>query len=62
MTPLHEAAGSGHVEVVKYITQMNCNPNTPNYKGLRPIHCAALLGHLNVLKYLVEDLTNFLKA
>lgn len=55
--PLGFAAGSGHLDIVKYLVNEGSNINI----SMSAIH-AANMGHLEVLKYLVEkgfNLSNF---
>ena len=54
-TPLHTAALSGAVEVVKYFTEdLKIDVNLPGqYKGTA-LHRAAEKGHLDTVKYLID--------
>jgi len=55
-TPLHTAANSGHLNIVKlFIVEKNCDPNIPGLDGMTPLHFAALSGHLHIVKYLIDE-------
>ena len=52
--PLHYAAYSGHLEVVKYFTvQLQCDPK--DYLGFTPLHFACINSHLNIAQYLIRE-------
>jgi ankyrin repeat protein len=54
-TPLHLASLHGHVEVVKFLTEvMKCDPNCKGQYERVPLHYASENGHLDVVKYLVD--------
>ena len=57
-TPLHYAAGGGHLNVVTYlyIKQQEAAPEQHNfidYNGSLPLHLACYCGHLSVAEYLI---------
>ena len=55
-TPLHLAAGNGHLELVKFlVVELKCDPNATGYEDWTPLHFAAFYCHFNVLKYLIEE-------
>ena len=46
-TPIHYAALHGHLQVVKlFISELNCNTNTPGSHGRIPLHYTAAQGGL----------------
>ncbi|CAK9117148.1 unnamed protein product [Durusdinium trenchii] len=45
-TPLHWAATTGHVEVLKHLLRMKADPNVADHFGARPLHFLAGEGHL----------------
>ena len=45
-TPIHEAAGEGHIEIVELLSSFTNQPNVPNYDGATPIHEAAKNGYI----------------
>ncbi|KAK6461625.1 ankyrin repeat-containing domain protein [Scheffersomyces coipomensis] len=60
-TPLHMAAGNGHLEVVKYFLTLLSKEEAikyasiPNESGNTALHWAAFSGHLPVVELLVEE-------
>jgi ankyrin repeat protein len=55
-TPLHSAAKSGNLDLVKYlIEEKGADFNAPDNDGETPLHSAASWGTLDVLKYLIEE-------
>ena len=53
LTPIHQAALEGHVEVVKLLAIFTENPNAPCIKsGVTPINLAAMKGHIEIVKIL----------
>ena len=57
-TPLHKAAGNGHVEVCKLILEKVEDKNPHALNGRTPLHVAAGEGHFEVIKNELID-TNF---
>ena len=56
-TPLHLAAGKGHLEMVMYLTlEQHCDPLCNVEKTETPFHVAAVFGQLEVIKFCVEIL------
>ena len=54
-TPLHWAAGGGHMECLKQLlTVPNCEVNVQNKLGDTPLHNAAWKGHAAVVEVLLE--------
>ena len=53
-TPLHYAAGWGHLDVVKYLLSRNDVNVNRNHRGETPLYWAAYNGHLDVVKYLLS--------
>ena len=57
MIPMHCAALLGHLEAIKFlITDLNCDPNSTDYKNRTCVHLSAQGGHLHVVKYFIEQL------
>ncbi|KAG1670581.1 hypothetical protein FOA52_012153 [Chlamydomonas sp. UWO 241] len=52
-TPLHAAAGNGHLSVVKVAVSHGAPLNDLNAEGYAPIHLATEGGHTSVVKYLL---------
>ena len=53
--PLHCAAGSGDLDIVKRLVDKGMSPDIQNSKGQTPLHCAALSGKLDVVQWLVNE-------
>ena len=62
------AAGAGHLNVVRFLTQeCACNPKQPqrgkrSFSGRTPLHWAARNGHVKVVEYLVHECNVDLEA
>ena len=54
-TPLHEAAGYGHLQVCKLIIENIEDKNPKNNLGDTPLHLAAKSGHFEVCKLIIEN-------
>ena len=55
-TPLHEAAGKGHLGVVRVLaSEFNANVDARNENGNMPLHEAARGGHLDMIRVLVSE-------
>ena len=52
-TPIHCAARSGFLDIVKFFVPFTNNPNSATNKGITPIFCAAINGNLETVKFLV---------
>jgi hypothetical protein len=55
MTPLHEAAINGHVEIVRLLLQNGADVNSKSNIGMTTLHFAAINGHVDILHLLVEN-------
>ena len=53
-TPLHDAAWSGHAEVVKFLLERGVDPNVRNNDSWTPLHSAAYRCHIKVVRVLLE--------
>ena len=54
--PLHEAAGCGRLEMVRYLVEeAGADPRVQNAQGITPLSIAACGGHLEIVRYLVEE-------
>jgi ankyrin repeat protein len=53
-TPLHHAAGSGHLEVVDYLLDQGLDRDKPNKYLWTPLHLAAVNDHLEVVQCLMS--------
>lgn len=52
MTPLHQAAVSGQVKVVKILLEKGADPDAVDIYGRKPLDSAAVYGHFEVMKML----------
>jgi len=57
-TPLHYAAGRGHLLVVQALLHARADVNAQDYSGSTPLHCAALNGHITVVQELLQARAN----
>lgn len=53
-TPLHLAAGAGHINVVRELLDRGADINARNNDKETPLHCAALYGRVEVVKELLQ--------
>jgi len=53
-TSLHDAAWSGHPEVVKFLLECGLEPNVRNNDSWTPLHSAAYRCHIKVVRVLLE--------
>ena len=54
-TPLHYAASSNHLEVVKYlIIEQHSDPMNRDNDGDTPLHCACRHSHIDIVRYLLS--------
>ena len=57
-TVLHLAAQSGHVNIIKFLHQLqglNINPHLKGQYDYTPLHYAAINGHAEVIRYLLDE-------
>jgi cytohesin len=54
-TPLHYAAGGGHLEVVKLLLADGADVAAKDYGGAMPLHYAAYGGHMDVAELLLAN-------
>ena len=53
---LHKACENGFVDIVRYlVSELGCDPASPDNDGDLPIHIACVGGQLNVVKYLITN-------
>ena len=52
-TPIHQAALTGHTEIIKLLAPLTVNPNAHDKNGGTPIRNAAENGHFEIFKILV---------
>jgi ankyrin repeat protein len=53
-TPLHSAAGNGHLAVVQFVVASGADYNTNGINGWTPLQSAAGNGHLAVVEFLID--------
>lgn len=67
-SPLHWAAGSGHLDITRYLVEeCACDPvqgqrGKRSFSGRTALHWAARNGHLDIVQYLVRNLGVDLEA
>ena len=54
LTPLHEAANIGSLEIVKYLVENGCNVNSKSNSGRTPLFSAAFKGNAQIIEYLAQ--------
>ena len=55
-TPLHKAAGNGHLDVCVYIMEKIEDKNPRGLFGRTPLHEAACFGHLDICKNIMVNI------
>merc|ERR1712176_393942 len=53
-TPLHCAAGSGHIECVKYLLKQNVDMEIPDENGVTPLMASVACGDTQTMNLLLE--------
>ena len=53
-TSLHDAAWSGHPQVVRFLLERGVDPNVRNNDGWTPLHSAAKNCHVHVARVLLD--------
>ena len=53
-TPIHEASGAGHVNVVDFLIKCGAHCNQSDKRGRTPIHRASGAGHVDVVDFLIK--------
>lgn len=53
---LHYASENGHVDIVRYLTELGCDPTSQDNQGYTPLHYASQHGHMNIIQYLTKGL------
>ncbi|XP_048238810.1 sex-determining protein fem-1-like [Haliotis rufescens] len=56
-TPLIEAAGSGHLEVMKFLMDKGADPRQVEGTGRNILHVASMRGDVQMLTYILENAT-----
>ena len=54
-TPLHQAAGKGHKDMVSLLLREGCPTNVPTDNGMSAAHVAARFGEVDIIEMLVEQ-------
>ena len=55
-TPLHDAAGNGHVETCKMILENMQDKNPADYYGSTPLGFAVQQGHTEICQIIINEL------
>jgi ankyrin repeat protein len=58
LTPLHYAAGNGHLEVYGFILEHLTDKIHEDMYGLTPLHFSAMNGQLEMCKLILEIVEN----
>jgi len=53
-TPLHAAADSGYLEIVRLLLHLGAEPTQENQFGNTPLHGASMWTHLEVIQALIQ--------
>ena len=59
ITPLHNAAKEGHLEIVRYLVEKKAEIVCYDTSGNTPLHLAARKNHLDVVKFLTGKVKNY---
>jgi ankyrin repeat protein len=54
LTPLHEAARGGHVDILQLLLNHGASVNAVTNHGYTPFHHAARVGHVDILQLLLN--------
>ena len=54
LTLMHDACQGGHLDIVKYLHQLNFDHNSKDVHHLTPLHHACQAGHLHIVQYLEQ--------
>jgi len=52
----HAAAGSGKIDIVKYLANKNCSPTDEDSDGITPFQIACARGNKDIVSYFVQNL------
>lgn len=55
VTPLHEAADQGHIDMVKWLAARGADVRAVDNYGQTPVHRAAKRGHFDALEWLLDN-------
>jgi ankyrin repeat protein len=54
-TPLHAAAGKGHLKIAKLLIESDADVNATDEDGMTLLHAAAWKGHTEIVEFLIES-------
>jgi ankyrin repeat protein len=57
-TPMHRAAGAGHMDIVVYFLELGADVNAVDKSGRTSLHWAGISGHSEVIKLLIDEGVN----